>query len=65
MLKVTDGDKNEQIYLICACFVSHNYCEAMKEQVSEGLIAETVQYDLQCLPPTQTNNYITDRNEGG
>lgn len=51
-------------HVIYSCFVLHNYCEASEETVDEHSLLGTIQCDQECQPPTQSNNYLTDFNEG-
>lgn len=50
--------------VIYACFVLHNYCEAWGTPVDPRVEQEAIQSDRDLQPPTQTNNYLTDSNEG-
>ncbi|XP_030008156.1 protein ALP1-like [Sphaeramia orbicularis] len=52
-------------HVIYACFVLHNYCEVNKETLDEHSVSGAIHCDKDCQPPTQSNNYITDCNEGG
>ena len=40
-------------YVIYACFVLHNYCEASKDTVDDNRVAEAIQYDRENQPDTQ------------
>ncbi|XP_038163564.1 putative nuclease HARBI1 [Cyprinodon tularosa] len=51
-------------YIIYSCFVLHNFCEAAKETMDEVSVLGTMQGEMDSQPPTQSNNYVTDCNEG-
>lgn len=40
-------------FVIYACFVLHNYCEASKDTVDDNTVAEAIQYDRENQPDTQ------------
>lgn len=50
--------------VIYACFVLHNYCEACNDTVDHHVEQEAIEHDRDVQPPTQTNSYLTDCNEG-
>lgn len=50
--------------VINACFVLHNYCEACNDTVDHHVEQEAIEHDRDVQPPTQTNSYLTDCNEG-
>lgn len=62
--KPMDINLDDLPHAIYACFVLHNYCEACKETVDEHIVLGALQCDQECQPPTQSNNYLTDCNEG-
>lgn len=59
-----DLNLNNLPNVIYACFVLHIYCEAWKNPVDHHLKQEAIRHDRDLQPPTQTNNYLTDCNEG-
>nr|XP_055026760.1 putative nuclease HARBI1 [Misgurnus anguillicaudatus] len=50
--------------VIYACFVLHNYCESCNDTVDHHVEQEAIEHDRDVQPPTQTNSYLTDCNEG-
>lgn len=40
-------------FVIYACFVLHNYCEASKDTVDDHSVAEAIQHDRENQPDTQ------------
>ncbi|XP_033973718.1 putative nuclease HARBI1 [Trematomus bernacchii] len=51
-------------HVIYSCFVLHNFCEASKEAVDVQSVLGTIQAERDLQPPTQSNRYLTDCNEG-
>ena len=51
-------------YVIYACFVLHNFCEFSKEAVDEQNVSGTILGERASQPPTQSNRFRTDCNEG-
>nr|XP_057903307.1 interleukin enhancer-binding factor 2 homolog isoform X1 [Doryrhamphus excisus] len=50
-------------FVIYACFVLHNYCEARKEPVDEDAVQGAVQRDREAQPSTPCNHNLTHCNE--
>ena len=61
--RAMDINIDELPYIIYACFVLHNYCEFNKESVHNELVRNSVSYDGDFQPITDTNRYRTDKNE--
>lgn len=50
--RAMDINLNDLPFVIYACFVLHNFCEASKDTVDENRIAEALQYDRNNQPDT-------------
>lgn len=50
-------------FIINACFVLHNFCEANREFNPDQTVTAAVQYDTDFQPPTQHYNFRTECNE--
>ena len=50
-------------FVIYACFVLHNFCEANREVIDERRVSAAIQYDRDFQPPQKANNYKTGCNE--
>ena len=61
--RAMDVNLDDLPYVIYACFVLHNFCEANREAISEHNVSAAIQYETDFQPPTQPNNFRTDCNE--
>ena len=52
--RAMDININDLPFVIYACFVLHNYCEATKETMDENRVNEAIQHDKDNQPDTQT-----------
>lgn len=52
-------------FVIYACFVLHNYCEAHKETVNEQSLHVALQYDSVFQPPSRATNVRADNETEG
>ena len=50
-------------YVICACFVLHNFCESKNERINEEHVKTAMDYDQKFQPQAFQNTYRTDCNE--
>ncbi|XP_037553265.1 protein ALP1-like [Nematolebias whitei] len=51
--RAMDINMNDLPFVIYACFVLHNFCEASKDTVDENRITEAIQHDRNNQPDTQ------------
>ena len=58
-----DNNIRDLPYVICACFVLHNFHEEHNEAIGEELISSVLRYDREFQPSTVNNNYRHDCNE--
>lgn len=61
--RAMDINLDDLPYVIYACFVLHNFCEANRETINENRVCAALEYDREFQPPTQANNFRTDCNE--
>ncbi|XP_054619214.1 interleukin enhancer-binding factor 2 homolog isoform X1 [Dunckerocampus dactyliophorus] len=61
--RAMDINLNDLPYVIYACFVLHNYCEASKETIDEHVVLSAMQSDQEVQPSTQCSDNLTDCNE--
>lgn len=54
---------NNLPFVLCACFVLHNYCEVNKEPVNEQSINAALQYDKDFQPPSSACNVRAENNK--
>lgn len=63
--RAMDINLDDLPFVIYACFVLHNYCEAKSETISEQNVSAAIAYDREFQPPTRPppNNAKTNCNE--
>lgn len=61
--RAMDINLDDLPFVINACFVLHNFCEANREIIPDQNVAAAVQYDRDFQPPTQHTNIRTECNE--
>ncbi|KAJ7387987.1 hypothetical protein OS493_040586, partial [Desmophyllum pertusum] len=51
--RAMDINLDDLPFVIYACFVLHNYCEAKSETISEQNVSAAIAYDREFQPPTR------------
>lgn len=61
--RAMDTNLDDLPFVINACFVLHNFCEANRDLIPDQTVAAAVQYDRGFQPPTQHHNIRTECTE--